>query len=43
MISNCFASSHPSVIVSSYQLIVNMMEELSEQPFWDYVILDEVS
>ena len=40
LLSDVFNSRHPAVVVSSYQLISNMLDDFA-QGEWDYVILDE--
>jgi len=40
---DCFISRNPRIIISSYQLVANMIEDFSNEggESWDYVILDE--
>jgi len=40
LLSDVFNSRYPAVVISSYQLISNMIDDFS-QGQWDYVILDE--
>ena len=40
LLADTFQSRYPSVVISSYQLISNMIEDFA-QGEWDYVILDE--
>ena len=40
LLSDVFNSRYPAVVVSSYQLISNMLDDFA-QGEWDYVILDE--
>ena len=36
-----FSLPHPTVVVSSYQLVANMLSDFSDGKQWDYVVLDE--
>ena len=36
-----FENYSPKIIISSYQLVSNMIDSFSNQGKWDYVILDE--
>lgn len=41
LLSNVFQSRNCKIVITSYQLVANMIDDFSGRGVWDYVILDE--